>query len=201
MREQHPTGILFDFYQLGPKCLIEKTQIADNKKHEHYAKLSFNHQKIITRLYYNRLMTIMENLPGYCIQLEGTDSLRLSMDDQHYFKDISDTGEITRQFKIHIFDKTGKRFFGTSYIYPVKINDQDTIINQLENDLDADKSLLYEHIRNCYMNIPYLKLAEQLYCDVQNKQLPGSLKSIVVCHAEKRNGLLNRKLSEMPQYA
>lgn len=201
MKEKYPAGILFDFYQLGPKCLIEKIQTADNKSHEHYAKLSFNHQKIITRLYNDRLITIMENLPNYCIQLEGADSLLLSMDEQHCFKDISDTGEFKRQFKIHIFDRTGQRFFGTTYVYPVKINDQDTIINQLENDLDADKSLLYEHIRNRYMNMPYLKLAEQVYRDVQNKQLPGSLKSVVVCHAEKRSALINRKLSDMPQYA
>lgn len=201
MKEKCPAGILFDFYQLGPKCLIEKTQTADNKNHEHYAKLSFNHQKIITRLYHDRLITIMENLPDYCIQLEGADSLLLSMDKQHYFKDVSDTGGFKRQFKIHIFDKTGQRFFGTSYVYPVKINDQDTIINQLANDLDADESLLYEYIRNCYMNMPYLKLAEQLYRDVQNKQLPEPLKSIVVCHAEKRSALINRKLSDMPQYA
>ena len=200
MKEKIPTGILFDFHQLGPKCLIEKTQTADNKNHEHYAKLSFNHQKIITRLYHTRLVSIMENLTNYCIQLEGTDSLLLSMDEQHYFKDISAVSGFNRQFTIHIFDRTGQRLFGTTYVYPVKIDDQDTIINQIDNDLDADKSLILEHIQNRYMNMPYLKLAEQLYRDVQTKQLPGSLKSIVVCHAEKRIGLLNRQLSDLPQY-
>lgn len=200
MKENYPAGILFDFYQLGPKCLIEKVQTADNKNHEHYAKLSFNHQKIITRLYHKRLIPIMENLTDYCIQIEGTDSLLLSMDDQHYFEDISAISGFKRQFTIHIFDRTGQRLFGTTYVYPVKIDDQDTIINQLADDLDADKSLLYEHIQNRYMNMPYLKLAEQIYNDVQDKRLPESLKSIVVCHAAKRSALLNRDLSELPQY-